>query len=84
MGLEQQDLLATMRWIIKFLLAITLMGVAGFTIYMVQQGLDPLNINDVKKAVFGRVHQGFDGAPLDIQVGQHTGGLVEHVLEEAV
>ena len=39
-----------MRWIIKFLVAITLMGIAGFTIYMVQQGLDPLNIDDVKKA----------------------------------
>ena len=39
-----------MRWITKFFLAITLLGVAGFTIYMVQQGLDPLNINDVKKA----------------------------------
>lgn len=39
-----------MRQIIKLLLAITLLGVAGFVIYMVQQGLDPLNIKDVEKA----------------------------------
>jgi len=39
-----------MRWIIKLLVAITLLGVASFAIYMVQQGLDPLNVKDIKKA----------------------------------
>jgi len=39
-----------MRWIIKLLVAITLLGVAGFAIYMVQQDLDPLNVDDIKKA----------------------------------
>ena len=50
MGLEQQNVLTTMRWIIKLLVAITLLGVASFAIYMVQQGLDPLNVKDIKKA----------------------------------
>ena len=39
-----------MRQIIKFFLAISLLGIAAFAVYMVQQGMDPLNVEDVKKA----------------------------------
>jgi hypothetical protein len=39
-----------MRQIIKFLVAIALLGTAAFAIYMVQQDMDPLNVDDVKKA----------------------------------
>ena len=39
-----------MKQIIKFLLTITLLGIAAFAIYMVQQDMDPLNVDDLKKA----------------------------------
>lgn len=71
MGLEQQNVLATMRQIIKLLLAITLLGVAAFVIYMVQQGLDPLDVKDVEKAAnsskstLGKLPQVIDGSISD-------------------
>lgn len=39
-----------MRQIFKFFVAIALLSIAAFAIYMVQQDMDPLNIDDVKKA----------------------------------
>ncbi|MCI0504980.1 MAG: hypothetical protein L0Z73_02610 [Gammaproteobacteria bacterium] len=35
---------------IKLVLAIVLLGAAAFAIYMLQQNLDPLNADDLKKA----------------------------------
>jgi hypothetical protein len=35
---------------IKFVLAIVLLGAAAFAVYMLWQNLDPLNVDDVKKA----------------------------------
>ncbi len=39
-----------MRALIKFFLAIALLGIAAFAFYMVQQDMDPLNVDDIKKA----------------------------------
>jgi len=39
-----------MRAIIKFFIAIALLGIAAFAVYMVRQDMDPLNFDDVKKA----------------------------------
>lgn len=39
-----------MRTLIKFFLAIALLGIAAFAFYMVQQDMDPLNVDDIKKA----------------------------------
>lgn len=39
-----------MKQLIKFLIAIALLGIAAFAIYMVRQDMDPLNVDDVKKA----------------------------------
>ena len=50
MGLEQRDFLISTHAMIKFLIAIALLGAAGFAIYMVQQGMDPLNVKDLQKA----------------------------------
>ena len=60
-----------MRQIFKILLALTLLVVAGFVIYMVQQGLDPLNVKDVEKAAksststLGKLPQVVDGSISD-------------------
>ena len=39
-----------MRVIIKFFVAVALLGIAAFAIYMVQQDMDPLNVDDIKDA----------------------------------
>jgi len=39
-----------MRAIFKFVIAVGLLGIAAFAIYMVRQDMNPLDLDDIKKA----------------------------------
>ena len=50
MGLEQQDVLIMIAKYLKMIFVVLILAAGGFAYYMHHNGLDPLDINDIKTA----------------------------------